>query len=81
MERSSGSPVLNEDSHKVIGIHLGSIRDKNYNKGSFLNYAIKKFIEDFNKTENNENISENTIIDENEQKNLIKQSKKNTIQK
>ena len=72
LEGSLGSPILNEESNKVIGIHLRGTIDKKYNKGTFLNYAIKEFIEVFNKTENNEN----TIIDEKEQNKLIKQFNK-----
>ena len=76
LEGSSGSPILNEESNKVIGIHIGNAKDKNFNKGSFLNDAIKEYIEVFNKTKNNENINENTIIDEKEQKELLKQFNK-----
>ena len=39
---SSGSPILNL-KNKIIGIHKGS-DSNNYNIGSFLNYAIKDFI-------------------------------------
>ena len=68
---SSGSPILNENSNKVIGIHLRGIMDKNYNKGSFLNYAIKDFIQNLKKTENNNQINEKNLIDETGQKALI----------
>ena len=39
---SGGSPILNINNNKVIGLHCeGNIR---YNKGIFLNYPIKEFI-------------------------------------
>ena len=41
---SSGSPILNLNN-KIIGIHKEG--DKNYNKGTFLNYPIKEFIQKF----------------------------------
>ena len=40
---SSGSPILNTNN-KVIGIHKRGL-DKRYNEGTFLNYAIKDFIQ------------------------------------
>ena len=43
MDGSSGSPILNVNKNKVIGIHSKGY--KNYNKGAFLNYAIKDFID------------------------------------
>ena len=41
-EGSSGSPIINLTSNKVIGIHKEA--EKNYNRGLFLNYAIEDFI-------------------------------------
>ena len=41
---SSGSPILNINN-KVIGIHKKGNNNKQYNKGTFLNYPIKAFIE------------------------------------
>jgi len=40
---SSGSPVLNL-KNKLIGIHKEGV-EKKYNRGTFLNYPIKKFID------------------------------------
>ena len=48
---SSGSPILNINN-KLIGIHKEGNDKKQYNKATFLNYPIKKFIELNNK--NNE---------------------------
>ena len=39
---SSGSPILNINNNKIIGIHKEGT--KQYNKGTFLNYPIKEFI-------------------------------------
>ena len=41
---SSGSPILNINNNKVIGVHKEGIINS-YNKGTFLNYPIKIFIE------------------------------------
>ena len=45
---SSGSPILNIETNKIIGIHKTGMRGKNYNKGTFLNYPIKEFLEKYN---------------------------------
>ena len=45
---SSGSPILNIDNNKIIGIHQGAYRNK-FNKGVFLNYPIKEFIKKYHK--------------------------------
>ena len=41
---SSGSPILNLANNKVIGIHIGSKTNANYNIGKFLNIPINDFI-------------------------------------
>ena len=40
---SSGSPILNLDNNKIIGIHKEALKIKN-NRGTFLNFPIKEFI-------------------------------------
>ena len=57
---SSGSPILNMNNNKIIGIHKEGHKN-NYNRGTFLNYPIKLFIEqnidkfnELNKRLNNE---------------------------
>ena len=50
----SGSPIINLKNNKVIGIHKEATIN-NYNKGLFLNYPIKEFI---NKYKNNNIIKE-----------------------
>ena len=53
---SSGSPILNKNNNKIIGIHREGL--KNSNKGTFLNYPIREFIRNefllkkFNKKQN-----------------------------
>jgi len=53
---SSGSPILNKDNNKIIGIHRAGLN--NSNKGTFLNFPIKEFIRNeflikkFNKKQN-----------------------------
>ena len=51
---SSGSPILNINNNKVIGIHKKPKENK-YNKGTFLNFPIKEFIQQchINKKEKN----------------------------
>ena len=47
-EGSSGSPILNKKNNKVIGVHKGAHNNSNkYKIGSFLNEAIKEFIEKY----------------------------------
>ena len=43
-EGSSGSPILNLDN-KIVGIHRQGLNN-NSNKGTFLNFPIKEFIDD-----------------------------------
>ena len=45
---SSGSPILNINTCKVIGIHLHYYKDEQLNMGTLLNYIIKDFNEDHN---------------------------------
>ena len=50
---SSGSPILKVENNKLIGIHkIGNSID-NYNKGLFLNNAIKLFVKDYENYKNN----------------------------
>ena len=59
---SSGSPILNIDNNKIIGIHKQSHGNK-FNSGTFLNFPIKEFIKKyFYKVKNNiNNINDNNI--------------------
>ena len=41
---SSGSPILNIKNNKLIGIHKES-NNKKYNRGLFLNYPIKEYLQ------------------------------------
>lgn len=42
-EGSSGSPIINLNNNKVIGVHIGTKFYGNYNKGIFLNAPINDF--------------------------------------
>ena len=58
---SSGSPILNLNN-KVIGIHKEGIENK-FNKGTFLNYPIRNFIQLFyNNKKNSLNEEQETAI-------------------
>ena len=63
---SSGSPILSINNNKIIGIHKKG-GNKLYNKGTFLNYPIKEFIQKYSKNINykieiNNNISKEDEI-------------------
>ena len=63
---SSGSPIINLSTKKLIGIHKGGIQDINCNRGIFLNYPISDFIKEKIKVNNklnnkNKNITKNQI--------------------
>ena len=44
---SSGGPILSSNTNKVIGIHIGSMRDKAINFGSLLNQAVSEFLSNY----------------------------------
>ena len=46
---SSGCPILNYETFKVIGIHKGADLVNNYNYGIFIKYPIKLFYEEMKK--------------------------------
>ena len=56
---SSGSPILNIATNKIIGIHKESSELHNFNRGTFLNYPIKEFIMQNLQNPNNINIQGN----------------------
>ena len=41
---SAGSPILNVETNRVIGIHHSKYMKKSYGLGTFLNYLLKEFI-------------------------------------
>ena len=51
---SSGSPILNINNNKIIGIHKES-DSKNYNRGTLLNYAKQEFVNEYNNNQYNNN--------------------------
>ena len=50
-EGSSGGPIINANDFKVIGIHKGGSKGKNYNLGTLLKEPIEKFFEKIKKRE------------------------------
>ena len=42
---SSGGPILSSDTFKLIGIHIGTSKNSNFNKGIFIKFPIVDFIE------------------------------------
>ena len=78
---SSGSPVLNLENNKVIGIHKEGAINFNYNKGTILKYPLNDFKDQIKNIKNNTIIESNTSLNDkekisNNQKN--KQGDKNT---
>ena len=55
---SSGSPILKIDNNRIIGIHKGGSDKNGYNTGTFLNYPIKEFIEQYFEDVKEEEITE-----------------------
>jgi len=58
---SSGSPIINLSSNKIIGIHKEGLQSSNHNRGTFLNYPIRDFIKEKIKT-NSKGSYNNKII-------------------
>jgi hypothetical protein len=52
---SSGSPILNLENNKVIGIHKQGSNNFNFNKGTLLKYPLNDIIKKYNKNNKNEN--------------------------
>lgn len=62
---SSGCPILNLNTYKVIGIHKEGLEREKYNKGLLLKEPIKKFKEKYNNyIEEKNNIAQNSINNE-----------------
>ena len=47
-EGSSGSPIIDLNNNKVIGMHIGAGRISEYNIGLFLNYSISIYKNELN---------------------------------
>ena len=70
---SLGNPIINLNNNRVIGIHLGEIKSKNYNFGKLLKDPIIKFNEKSNQYLNENNIenNDNNLNDEKDEITLI----------
>ena len=44
---SAGGPLLSSKTHKVIGIHIGSMRSRKFNIGSLLNQDVSEFLNNY----------------------------------
>ena len=67
---SSGSPILNL-KNRVVGLHTGGT--KKFNLGTFLNYPIKDFINQYSNNKNDKIYKNgNNIIDDNINEILLK---------
>ena len=68
---SGGSPIMN-NYNKIIGIHVGMFKNKNKRLkfGTFLNFPINEFIENYYKKDVNKFIDDN-LIDEFDRKKFI----------
>ena len=73
---SSGSPILNLENNKVIGIHKQGSTYFDYNKGTLLKYPLNDIIKKYSKNYPNKN---NNIINENTNNNIINEDKNNII--
>ena len=58
---SSGSPILNLENNKVIGIHKQGSINFNFNKGTLLKYPLNDFIKNIKENKNNIIIGEINI--------------------
>ena len=79
---SSGSPVLNINNNKIIGIHKKGATK--FNKGTFISEPIKEFIKKYgkkNKDDNNKNINNinNNIVNFDKVNDDIKNNKNSCI--
>ena len=83
---SSGSPILNLETNKVIGIHKEGTKDSkyNYNIGTFLKYPLNEFFKNINnkskKLNNKEHNDKNknfniNFIDKKKYENIINEPK------
>ena len=75
---SSGSPIINLENNKVIGIHTEGFANFNFNKGTILKYPLNDFIKKYNENKNNSSIDEININKNDTNKNDIN---KNDINK
>ena len=68
-EGSSGSPILNINNNKLIGIHKNYIKNKK--SGAFLNYPIQEYIKSYNNHIEESNKKANIIINSQKDNSII----------
>ena len=61
-EGSSGSPIINKNSYKVIGIHTGNNQKEKLNDGTFIKKPIDAFFEKY----------KNALINHKKESNIVK---------
>ena len=75
---SSGSPIINLENNKVIGIHKQGSVKFNFNKGTLLKYPLDDFINKYNENKDNNNLDKiinNDFIPIKEAKTILFKSK------
>ena len=45
---SSGWPILKQSNKIIIGIHKEGIKNKNYNRGTYIAYPINEYLNNLN---------------------------------
>ena len=65
---SSGAPIMNLETNKIIGIHRGIYLNTDFTIGTFIKYPLNEI--DNLKGENNEKLSNQENIDDKEAKNI-----------
>ena len=72
---SSGSPILNLETNKVIGIHKEGSSFFEFNKGTYLKYFLIDFTNKNSNNNNNINLKQVKIIHNNPKTNIINKNK------
>ena len=74
---SSGSPILCLNNFKVIGIHYGFYKSSTKNSGTFIKFAINKFLEKESIPNNNKEKDKSSKKTKNNKSHIINDSKNN----
>ena len=68
---SSGSPIFNILSNKIIGIHKGASNTKLFNKGTLLFFPLKEFLSEIEKKPNINHVENSVSLSKIQKKPLI----------